>query len=394
MTSPGVCPTCNGPLEGGRCPRCPPSVLSAIVHREIIILVMLSVVAVLAFLGTRAVARLDADIRERDAAAWYRRGQAYLAAGDPNAAAEAFHRASAMEREHEAYRLAHAAALTAADRDDAARQVLLGMRTVSPENSEANLRLARLEARRGDETAAVRYYQNALYGVWREEDAEARARLRVEFIEYLIERGQQGRAVAETVALERNLPADLDAHLETARLFRRAGDVRRALARYEQILEIDPAHAEAAAGAGEAAFTLGYLPRAARHLRAASDDRPDVVELRAVTNFVLSRDPLMPRLPSAERRRRLLLNLEVLAAELHECRAAASRPELDDLAREADEVRAALGRRTAPPPLDTIESGVDLTYRIARALADHCDASGAAHRALLMIGERHQAEAP
>jgi tetratricopeptide (TPR) repeat protein len=389
------CQHCGGPLEDGRCPACNGRTLSWFIHREIVALAVLSVAAVLAFFGTRAVAQLDTRIRAQDAATWDRVGHARLAAGDPEGAADAFGHASAMARDNGDYRLALATALSAAERHEAARQVLLGVRSLAPENPEANLRLARLEAGRGDETAAVRYYQNALYGVWREDDAEARGRVRIEFIEYLIDRGQQGRALAELLALERNLVDEPDAHVEAAGLFRRAGDARRALAHYEQALKLDPDSIDASVGAGEAAFSVGDYARAQRHLRAAPDGTPAVAELRAVTALVLSRDPLAPRLAFAERRRRLLLNLADSVEHVAACAAEGEgRARLDALEREARALEASLARRTAAPALETIEAGVDLVYRIQRETAERCGAEGPSQRALLIIGERYQGDPP
>ena len=392
MNLPLWCQQCGGPLDDDdRCPRCGAPALLGFLQREFLVLAVLSVVAVTAFLATRGVAQLYADIRERDAAAWYRTGQAHLANGHPEEAAEAFRHATAMARENQAYRLALAAALTAHGRDEAARQVLLGVRALAPEHPEANLRLARLEARRDDESAAVRYYQNALYGVWEPDRAEQRASVRVELIEYLLARGRQDRALAELLALEGNLPAEPAAYLQAGHLFRRAGDPARALAQFERVLARHPKHADAAAGAAEAAFSLGDYARAQRHLRTAPADRQDVVELRQVTSMVLARDPLAPRLSYAERRRRLIENLTQTADDVGACSDSPEvRSRVDPLHEEAQGLLAALARRTATQSLETIETGVDLVYRLRRELADRCGASGAAHRALLIIGERHQ----
>lgn len=389
------CQHCGGPLVDDRCPACSATALFRFVQREVLVLVVLSIAGVLAFFGTRTVARVSADIRERDAAEWYRVGQGLLDAGDADPAADAFRRASGMARENQTYRLALAAALTAAERDEAARQVLLGVREVAPENPDVNLRLARLEARRDDETAAVRYYQNALYGVWSPEATETRGRLRVELIEYLLARGQHGRGLAELLALEGNLPAEPEAYLEAARLFRQAGDATRALGHYERVLELEPKNGDAAAGAGEAAFSLGEYARAQRFLRLAPDDRPDVVELRAITAIILARDPLAPRLAYAERRRRVLLNLEDSIEHLTACPAEDdARAELAALQREAEGFAASLRRRAAAQRLEVIEAGVDLVHRIQRATAERCGASSASHRALLIIGQRYQTDVP
>jgi hypothetical protein len=111
MTGTDICPRCGGALDRGECAACSGPLLARLVQREIAVLVVLCAAAVLAFVGTRAIARLDASIRAQDAASWYRSGHAHLAAGQPDAAADAFHRASAMARDHDAYRLALAAAL-------------------------------------------------------------------------------------------------------------------------------------------------------------------------------------------------------------------------------------------------------------------------------------------
>jgi hypothetical protein len=76
-----------------------------------------------------------------------------------------------------------AAALGANHQDDAARQVLLGLRDTTPEDSEVNVRLARFEAPPDELTGAVRYYQNAVYGSWGDR-TDARRQVRIELIQY------------------------------------------------------------------------------------------------------------------------------------------------------------------------------------------------------------------
>ena len=99
-------------------------------------------------------------------AAWYVAGEHHLASGRTESAIRALRRATAINRDNRTYRLALAGALAADRQDDAARQVLLGVRESTPEDPEVNVQLARLEARHDDLTGALRYYQNAVYGTW------------------------------------------------------------------------------------------------------------------------------------------------------------------------------------------------------------------------------------
>src|SRR3954454_15193592 len=71
---------------------------SALIHREMIQLVLLIVVAVAAFVVTRAVAASNRDMSVRDAAEWFERGQRDLAAGHLDEAVEALRRATVRNR--------------------------------------------------------------------------------------------------------------------------------------------------------------------------------------------------------------------------------------------------------------------------------------------------------
>jgi tetratricopeptide (TPR) repeat protein len=187
------------------------------VHREIVVLAVLIAIAVGAFLVTRRFAASNDALRRRDAAAWYASGQQALERRDLDTAVNALRRATARNPDAVTYRLALAEALTVAQQDDAARQLLLGLREVQPEDSQTNLRLARLEGRRGDTAAAGRYYEAAVLGLWKGEQRRARRQVRTEFIQFLLSHGERDRAVSELLALEVSLgepvcgsPAALD----------------------------------------------------------------------------------------------------------------------------------------------------------------------------------------
>ena len=84
-------------------------------------------------------------------------GEHHLAGGQTEPAIRALRRATAINRDNRTYRLALAAALAADRQDDAARQVLLGVRELTPEDPDVNVQLARLEGapRRSDWDGAV-----------------------------------------------------------------------------------------------------------------------------------------------------------------------------------------------------------------------------------------------
>ena len=272
-----------------------------------------------AFLVTRAVAASNHGMSVRDAGEWFRRGQQAMAAGRVDEAIDDLRRATVRDREDKPYVLALAQALALKRDDDAARSVLLTLRESEPEDPDINLQLGRLAAARQDTTEALRFYHNALYAPWPPEQADARRRVRLELIRFLLTRGQGGRAVPELLAVSTDLPDDSALRLEIAQLFARAGDNSHALEQFQRILRIAPQDGEALAGAGQAAFRLGDYPAALRYLRNAPADADGVRDTLTVVDLVLSNDPLATRIGSAERRRRLLEALSYTQPRLATC---------------------------------------------------------------------------
>ena len=386
MPAPVSC-ACGVPLVNGRCPRCGPQTLFGFVHREIVGLLILSAAAVVLFAFTGVLSAVNNRQRLAEAADWYRIAQARLEAGRAHEAAEALQRASAIDRGNQEYRLALARALAEAGDHEASRRVLVGLRALAPEHPDVNLRLARLEALRGNPGEAVRYYQSALYGQWGADAAPLRQQVRLELVRYLLAQDQQSRALAELLVVEGNLPDDTGAQLESAALFAEAGDPRRALGLYARVLAREPHQAQALAGAGQAAFELGEYARAERYLRALPDATPELAELKQTAHLVRARDPLLPRLRFAERVRRLRENLQHAMMRLDACTDPA-----DALRAEARTLQAQL-RRQAPQDVEMIEAGMDLVARIER-VTERCAPVEAIDRALVLIGRRYGSDEP
>ena len=388
-----ACQQCGRPLVDGRCSRCSNGALSRFIHRELTVLILLSAIASVVFLATRSIAAAHRDLRRRDAAQWFRFGQSELAAGQPLRAVQALRRATAIDLHNVEYRLALASALEDARKNDLARQVLLELRSVSPERPDINTRLARLEVARGDDSAAIRYYQNALYGVWAADAMEGRRVLRLEFIRFLLSRKYGDRALAELLAIEDSIGSDTASRTEAGHLLLQAGDPSRALVHYRAALRQDPQNAAALAGAGKAAFASGEYAIALRYLRTASELPADLIEVRSLASHVLTRDPLLPRLSFAERRRRLQLNLSDALTRLGTCTVdGPSSSAFTSLRHEIEAVQARLARRSVREALEVIEDGAELVYRVQQKANGTCGPPALIDRAQLLIGQRHRVE--
>ena len=100
-----------------------------------------------------------------------------------------------------------------------------------PQDAEVNLKLARLEAQRQQVDEAVRYYQNAIDGVWPEsgDPVQQRIAARFEAAEYLVGQGRQEQAEASLLALAGVLPIYSPEQTKLAELYLRNGDPARAL---------------------------------------------------------------------------------------------------------------------------------------------------------------------
>lgn len=372
------CGRCGGPLVGDWCAACSAAALARFVHREIVVLLLLCGIGAVGFLVTRAAATTLHEIREQDAEAWFTRGEAALRNGRVDPAVEALRRAALMRREEPKYRLTLARALAAGGQDDAARQALLGLRGSAPENPEINLLLARLEARRADVTAAVRYYQHALYGSWNAGELEAREQVRMELIAYLLDHDLRDRALAELLIVAADLPNEPARHVRVGELFLASGEAQRALDQFRRALQRSPANAPALAGAARAAADLGDYAAARRYLRQLPGD-PALAPLRATVDHVLASDPLAPRISRAERRRRAISAADWAVARLEAC----------GIGEGAAAIRDALRKRPLRDSTQAAEQAVALLLRVEREAPAGCVADDAASQGWRIIARRH-----
>jgi tetratricopeptide (TPR) repeat protein len=262
-------------------------------NSAVAVLVGLMLLAVALFVVTTLYSRAYRRMQEANGRHWYERGQSDLKTGHPLQAAIALRNAIAFRRDP-GYFFRLAQALVAAGHYEEARGYLLNLWEQQPGRGDLNLELARLEAKTGKATEAVRYYQNAIYGVWNENPEQHRIDVRFELAEFLLSRDDKAEAEADLIALTPNLPPDPAEYIRTAKLFLAANDNQRALLCYQQAAKLAPDSAEALAGAGNTAFALGnyalarsYLERA---FRLTPSDKTVETNLQIAEN-VLKMDP-------------------------------------------------------------------------------------------------------
>lgn len=241
----------------------------------------------------------------------YNQGLADQNAGDLNAAVDDFRAALTGDPSNSLYQLSLGRALRDTGdprRLDEAEAYLRDLWQRTPEDGTINLALARVAARRGSIEDALRYYHNAMYGVWNSEADSYRQKARLELIDFLLQKNARVAAQPELMALAAGLPPNSTMHLQTAKLFEQDEDYRGAFSEYEQALRTNREDAPAMAGAGEAAYHLGKYRTAEKYLRMAVNFNPQDENSRGLldsASLILESDPFVRRISDAERDRRI-----------------------------------------------------------------------------------------
>jgi tetratricopeptide (TPR) repeat protein len=397
------CPRCGQliPVGHAECPFCSKPQGWWTMERETLLLA--SIVALVILFGiTGVAANLYHSQRKELAQEWFAKGEINLKGGHADLALEDFRSALAYSPDSALYRLRLAQSLMAANRPDEARSHLLTLWRDEPGNSTVNLELARLAAGRGDTSDAIRYFHNAIYGVWQADPAEKRLQTRLELSEYLLQKNEKLQAQSELIALADTLPRDAKLDTKVAAMFRQAGDNNRALSTYKQALEIDHHEEEALTGAGETAFAMAdyrtavtYLERASRISPASANDK----ELLSTARLALSLDPMAPRLSRAEADRRTLNAYQFATARLSDClqsRGLNPHPDqpqndLQRLSLQGQKLNAQAKPSALRKDPDLRVTLMDFVTGIEETTAKECGAPSGADLALLLISRKHGA---
>jgi tetratricopeptide (TPR) repeat protein len=395
-----LCPNCGIPLASGTCLQCAER-SSRIIHRDILLLVLLTAIAVVLFLFTRAMAAKEREMDARVAAAWFAKGEEQVRAGDMGNAIDSFRKSTNGDHENRTYVLALANALAAAGHSEEAHQALLRLRESSPENAEINLHLARLAAKRGDVAEALRYYHNALYGLWTGSETDQDPQeVRVELIHFLLDHHDHSRALSEVLILAAEIPeGNAAGQTEAGQLFAEAGDAQHALKHFVSAIALDRDDAAALAGAGEAAYKLADYPAANRYLEMAlmkdhaleSDQ-----EILSITRMILSHDPMAAHLTRDERNRRVLVDFDQAGQRFQSCVSRhagennSTRSGLNTLQADVLAMQSKLQLKNLGRDPELVRDGVELISKIEETANTSCGNAAGLDEALLLIGRKYR----
>lgn len=349
------------------------------------------------FVFTRAMADRNRQLHGRIAANWYREGKQQLEAGDLKGAIEFFRKATTNDHDNAAYSMSLAQALARENNVPEARLTLLKLRESSPETGEINLDLARLAATTGDSHEAMRYYHNALYGVWPDKDLDQRRRtVRAELIQFLLQNNESNAALSELLIFSKEIPDTVSDHVLVGRFFINASDPARGLEQFSQALRLDRSDRDALVGAGESAFQLGRYSRAIRYFQDAvrnGEISDDARRLLDISKDIVSNDPLAAGLAARERARRLALGLQSVEERLQAC--VEHRPgglALETFDADATSLRSSLTATNIRRDAELARHGLAFIARAEMAANESCGKPKDFDHALILIARLHGLE--
>jgi len=135
-------------------------------RQQPVMLALLAGLAVIFFLAVTGLSRAYHGQRESLGNRWFSRGVADLNARRFNSAVTEFRAALLYSRDNYAYQLNLAEALIGLKRTGEASTYLVNLWDRQPENGVVNLELARIAVQKGQPEPALRYYHNAIYATW------------------------------------------------------------------------------------------------------------------------------------------------------------------------------------------------------------------------------------
>jgi tetratricopeptide (TPR) repeat protein len=368
--------------------------------REPVILVLLSGLAVMLFLGVAGLSRIYHAKQKSLGNEWFALGAADLKDHRFELAANEFRAALRYSRDDYSFQLSLAQALIGLKRTSEARAYLINLWEREPENGLVNLELARIAAQTGETEQALRYYHNAIYSTWPGDQEVERRNARLELIEYLLSINAKPQAQSELIALAASLDDDPSLHERVGDLFLQAQDNEHALAEYRLSLKSDRHNQAALAGAGLAAFELGRYPVAQRYLQAATAANPGDVqtaERLRTTELVVQMDPFRRQIPVEQRNRIVIQAFAAAGEQLKACSAAggfkghtSSSSPGQSLAENWAQIEPQITERSLRKNPDLVEAAMDVVFAIERKANDACGPLSGTDMALLLISKLHE----
>jgi tetratricopeptide (TPR) repeat protein len=299
-----------------------------LILRDTLALLSLFAIAILLFFVTLLLFHSFSVHRQELARRWLSRGENAMRAGQPLVAIDALRSALAYAPDDENLQIELAEALAAAGRMQEAVAYFNALLESRPGNGMINLQLARLAAKQGDETTALDHYQAALDGTWEGDGYIRRREVRLELVQYLIDRKRYDRARTQLLIAAGNAPDDVNIELQVARLLEGVQDPANALHLYQKALQHRPARLEALEGASRTVYALNRFLQAREYLERTLN-HPDFEKQRAAVqsqfrNMLSDADHILLLYPGAElsvraRAERILTNRKIAQERLAAC---------------------------------------------------------------------------
>jgi tetratricopeptide (TPR) repeat protein len=357
---------------------------------------LLFTTAVIFFLAVTALSHVFQAQQTALGDRWFSRGVADLNARRFDSAVLDLRTALRYSRDDYTYQLDLAQALMGQGKLDEAHAYLVNLFDRQPENGFVNLELARISAQKGETDQALRYYHNAVYAIWTDNQDASRRYARLELIEYLLKINSKTQAQAELIALAANLSHDADQQLQLGNLFLRAQDYEHALAAFRLVLRSSPHNHEALAGAGLAAFRLAQYPLAERYLQAAVAANPQDSQSAAQlknTEDVLLLDPFRRGISATQRAHIVIEDFNLAGERLKSCSGSSSGASASGQPTLADEwtkMKSRLTETALRRDSDLVESAMELVFNIERQTGITCGSPTGSDMALLLIAHLHE----
>ncbi len=253
---------------------------------------------------------------------WFFRGGQAMEAHLPDVAAEDYRTALSYDPGNREYRLRLAQALLAGNHLNEARAHLLSLWDEEPSSGEVNLSLARLYAKRGDVNNAIRYYSNAINGLWENDPQKDRVSVRFELSNYLMQQHKTTEAQSELMALLAEAPREPADQLRLGQLLLAVNEPEHTVEMDNGILAKDPGNSEAWLQKAQALLALNRYVEAEHALANAVEHNPKLDDARRQLDILreaLRLDTTLRGLSRTDRAKRAVESLHAAWNRLSDC---------------------------------------------------------------------------
>lgn len=360
-------------------------------------LAVLSALAVVFFLAVTGLSHVYRAQQQALGSRWFARGSKELNTGHFGSAVSDFRAALLYSRDNYAYEFNLAEALVGLKRTSEAQAYLINLWSRQPENGFVNRELARIWAQDGQTDKTLRYYHNAIYATWPDDQDAERRQTRIELINYLLKINAKAQAQSELIALAANIGNHTAEQIQVGDLFVRTKDYGDAVGAFQTALKSDRHNADALVGAGLATFEMGRYSLAERYLKAAvsanQNDAGSATRLK-LAELVLRMDPFQRGLSDTQRSKIVVAAFAAAGQRLQSCNiqngSIAANPAQPSLAETWKSMKPRIspwGLRHNP---DLVETAMDLVFRIERETRSSCGMTSETDTALLLIAKLHE----